>query len=211
MKNIHTQESGRSMIEMLGVLAIIGVLSVGGIAGYSQAMSRFKVTKTTDQIQQMVTNIRTLFGSQRTYQGISNYSTMYSVGVLTEDNCPDTTATGSCSNPINPYGGKITLGAVKDDHARANRGFYIAYDSLPSDACVRLSIQDWGDSSSGLVAVKASSTASAPGDQVPTTSSTSAPTIALSRNSETPMQITTATTGCGVKRQPESSIILYFR
>ena len=30
---------GRSMIEMLGVLAIIGVLSVGGIAGYSKAMS----------------------------------------------------------------------------------------------------------------------------------------------------------------------------
>ena len=30
-KNIN--ESGRSMIEMLGVLAIIGVLSVGGIAG----------------------------------------------------------------------------------------------------------------------------------------------------------------------------------
>ena len=29
---------GRSMIEMLGVLAIIGVLSVGGIAGYSKAM-----------------------------------------------------------------------------------------------------------------------------------------------------------------------------
>ena len=27
-------QSGRSMIEMLGVLAIIGVLSVGGIAGY---------------------------------------------------------------------------------------------------------------------------------------------------------------------------------
>ena len=31
-------EHGRSMIEMLGVLAIIGVLSVGGIAGYSKAM-----------------------------------------------------------------------------------------------------------------------------------------------------------------------------
>ena len=27
-------ESGRSMVEMLGVLAIIGVLSVGGISGY---------------------------------------------------------------------------------------------------------------------------------------------------------------------------------
>lgn len=32
------QENGRSMIEMLGVLAIIGVLSVGGIAGYTTAM-----------------------------------------------------------------------------------------------------------------------------------------------------------------------------
>ena len=31
-------ESGRSMVEMLGVLAIIGVLSVGGIAGYTTAM-----------------------------------------------------------------------------------------------------------------------------------------------------------------------------
>ena len=38
-------EVGRSMIEMLGVLAIIGVLSVGGIAGYSKAMEKFKINK----------------------------------------------------------------------------------------------------------------------------------------------------------------------
>ena len=37
--------TGRSMIEMLGVLAIIGVLSVGGIAGYSKAMEQFKINK----------------------------------------------------------------------------------------------------------------------------------------------------------------------
>lgn len=38
-------QNGRSMIEMLGVLAIIGVLSVGGIAGYSKAMEKFKINK----------------------------------------------------------------------------------------------------------------------------------------------------------------------
>ena len=39
MKNIYKNEqSGRSMVEMLGVLAIIGVLSVGGIAGYSKVV-----------------------------------------------------------------------------------------------------------------------------------------------------------------------------
>ena len=32
---------GRSMVEMLGVLAVIGVLSVGGIAGYRMAINRY--------------------------------------------------------------------------------------------------------------------------------------------------------------------------
>ena len=40
MKKIKKNESGRSMVEMLGVLAIIGVLSVGGIAGYRMAMNK---------------------------------------------------------------------------------------------------------------------------------------------------------------------------
>jgi len=41
----YTQEIGRSMVEMLGVLAIIGVLSVGAIAGYSKAMDKYKLNK----------------------------------------------------------------------------------------------------------------------------------------------------------------------
>ena len=45
---------GRSMIEMLGVLAIIGVLSVGGIAGYSKAMEKFKINKATEAYNYMV-------------------------------------------------------------------------------------------------------------------------------------------------------------
>ena len=42
--------AGRSMVEMLGVLAIIGVLSVGAIAGYSKAMMKYKLNKQTEQI-----------------------------------------------------------------------------------------------------------------------------------------------------------------
>ena len=47
-------QSGRSMIEMLGVLAIIGVLSVGGIAGYSKAMEKFKLTKAVGEYNLLV-------------------------------------------------------------------------------------------------------------------------------------------------------------
>ena len=44
----RTNESGRSMVEMLGVLAIIGVLSIGGIAGYSMAMNRYRANEALD-------------------------------------------------------------------------------------------------------------------------------------------------------------------
>ncbi len=44
----RTNETGRSMVEMLGVLAIIGVLSVGGIAGYTMAMNRYRANEVID-------------------------------------------------------------------------------------------------------------------------------------------------------------------
>ena len=46
--------AGRSMIEMLGVLAIVGVLSVGGIAGYSKAMEKWKVTKAIEEYSYLI-------------------------------------------------------------------------------------------------------------------------------------------------------------
>ena len=43
-------QQGRSMIEMLGVLAIIGVLSIGGLAGYTMAMNRHKANSIMDYV-----------------------------------------------------------------------------------------------------------------------------------------------------------------
>ena len=65
-------ESGRSMIEMLGVLAIIGVLSVGGIAGYSKAMTKYRINKTIEQITLIAGNARAFFAPQHNYDGINS-------------------------------------------------------------------------------------------------------------------------------------------
>ena len=46
--NIH--QSGRSMVEILGTLAVMGVLSIGGIMGYSYGMDRYKVNATINDI-----------------------------------------------------------------------------------------------------------------------------------------------------------------
>ena len=52
--------AGRSMVEMLGVLAIIGVLSVGAIAGYSKATMKYKLNKQAEQISWLM-NIMTQY------------------------------------------------------------------------------------------------------------------------------------------------------
>ena len=46
-------QSGRSMVEMLGVLAIIGVLSVGAIGGYSYGMDKYRANQTINDIMLM--------------------------------------------------------------------------------------------------------------------------------------------------------------
>ena len=48
------ENTGRSMVEMLGVLAIIGVLSVGAIAGYSKAMMKYKLNKQSEQLNTII-------------------------------------------------------------------------------------------------------------------------------------------------------------
>ena len=57
MQNIKTNETGRSMVEMLGVLAIIGVLSVGGVYGYGVAMKKHKANELLHQASMLATTI----------------------------------------------------------------------------------------------------------------------------------------------------------
>ena len=65
-------QSGRSMIEMLGVLAIIAVLSVGGIAGYSKAMMKFKVNKWMDDVVTTIANFNTFYMNSKKYSEIDD-------------------------------------------------------------------------------------------------------------------------------------------
>ncbi len=67
---------GRSMVEMLGVLAIIGVLSVGAIAGYSKAMFKYKLNKQAEQINQLLNALyrhRASFGNNPPIMNLEPY------------------------------------------------------------------------------------------------------------------------------------------
>ena len=158
---IHVNQSGRSMVEMLGVLAIIGVLSVGGIAGYSKAMNKYKINKTTDQVSMLVANIRTLFSSQGNYEGLSNGSAI-KFGVVPNDMydvASGENPTYDEAYPIkNAFNGKVNILA---DNARkgitaTTDAFIVEYDGISDEACVTIATGDWGSGqASGLIAIAA--------------------------------------------------------
>ena len=149
MKLNRIEQSGRSMVEMLGVLAIIGVLSVGGIAGYSKAMTKFKINKSMDQISMLVANIRTLFSGQRNYSGLSNANAI-SFGIIPGE------MDGGGAVITNAFAGDVTLGTT-GVNGNADAGFTIKYDGLGQEACVTMATSDWGSgSSSGLISMTVS-------------------------------------------------------
>ncbi len=53
MKKLEKQmQSGRSMVEMMGVIALVGLLSIGGIYGYRQAHNAYRATALRDIVLQ---------------------------------------------------------------------------------------------------------------------------------------------------------------
>ena len=173
---------GRSMIEMLGVLAIIGVLSVGGIAGYSKAMMKFKINKTIDQISQAAAATQTLFAQQKDFKGLP-------YGIMVGDH-PLPTAVDSLilSDSVqkgikvyhgsggtsskdyyeNEFGGTFSISTSRYYPRKgfsSMTDFYILLTGLPSEACMALGSTDWGATGmSGLIGIAVGRFFSASGD-----------------------------------------------
>ena len=66
-KMINQNESGRTMLEMLGVLAIMGIIVYGAIAGINYGMSSYRVNQTYSDIQDIVQGVEDLFSWSKGY------------------------------------------------------------------------------------------------------------------------------------------------
>ena len=134
MKNFDLEkENGRSMIEMLGVLAIIGVLSVGGIAGYSKAMNKYRVNKTIEQITLIAGNVRAFFAPQKNYQDFSDKTVLRKAKII-----PDEMWDGNNIRDI--WGNIISIGSYDND-----KHYYISLYRLSEEACIELATKDWAN------------------------------------------------------------------
>ena len=76
-------QSGRSMVEMLGVLAIIGVLSVGAIAGYSKAMMKYKLNQHAVAVNMLINNVLSVKDKLQHTEELTHYGTLlYKLNLL---------------------------------------------------------------------------------------------------------------------------------
>jgi len=137
----HNQ-SGRSMIEMLGVLAIIGLLSIGGLAGFTEIMMQYRVNRTVEQVVEMSSYLAQIGEQSGSYNGLSN-----SVAVKLKAVPAGVIVNGS--SLTNLFGGNITItpsGLLAADDKQA---FAITYTGISQEACIRLAAQNWQSGQSG--------------------------------------------------------------
>ena len=120
------QESGRSMIEMLGVLAIMGVITVGAIGMISTAMRTQKLTAVNDEVVQMVTMVRNIHAEYDDFSSM-NGATIFPVIGMSDKN---------------PYGGSYAL-SVNPSNPRQ---FVVTIDGLGQSECKALVAKAWSDS-----------------------------------------------------------------
>lgn len=120
------QEYGRSMIEMLGVLAIMGVITVGAIAMISTAMRTQKQSEVNDDVTQIVLGVRRLMGEYDDFSNIDNSIVFGAIGVSNK----------------NPYGGVYTV-SVNPSNARQ---FIVGIDGLAQADCEYMVAKAWTDS-----------------------------------------------------------------
>ena len=163
----QTNPIGRSMIEMLGVLAIIAVLSIGGIAGYSKAMTKWKINKSIEQIEQITHNAFTAFANQKKMDDLaSNYeddiNLMKSLGIISEDMIKDDNELrDEYDNRLkNPFGGDLWLytnsyysNAQWEQYHKNEKNVSVEYYNIPREACMALGSLDWVKGSAAVIGV----------------------------------------------------------
>ncbi len=123
------QESGRSMIEMLGVLAIMGIITVGAITMISYAMRMQKQSAVNDEVYQIVLGVRQLLGEYDDFTRIDN-STIFTALAMSDKN---------------PYGGSYTVSVNPSN----TRQFVVTIDGLSESECKALVTKAWTDSVDG--------------------------------------------------------------
>jgi len=102
-------QSGRSMVELLGVIAIISMLTIGALTGWPQMRKNMRVSKTQNEIALIAQEINSITYWFSSYpDGIDDMSVLCENEVFPSGCKPDNTAE-------NPFGGVYVVAVSEAD------------------------------------------------------------------------------------------------
>lgn len=89
-KKNKQKDLGRSVVEMLGVLAVIGVLTIAGISGYQMSMNKYTANKMANELNLIQSSLFTqlIQGSEQVRLGTPYDTLNPGEGVLSTDSYP---------------------------------------------------------------------------------------------------------------------------
>ncbi len=85
-KSVQGVDSGRSMVEMLGTLAIIGVLSIAGISGYNYAMKKYQANQVVSELNILSNQLQMVMDRTQAGEFELSLGAPYDEGKLTQAN-----------------------------------------------------------------------------------------------------------------------------
>ena len=121
-----TSQSGRSMVEMLGVIAIIGLITVAGITSMGYVDSYFRSSATVIEIDNLAKDVLDTYSWSRDFSSL-DMTFICSEGIL---KCTD-------EKGSNRWGGAITVSQAEAEEGIVN-GFIITYTNVPKIPCEQL-------------------------------------------------------------------------
>ncbi len=138
--------SGRTALEMLGVLAVIGAIGAGATQLANLAMRKNATTQSILELQDISDKIRALYSWKSNYRSPDN--------MLTYLKSQNVLRVKSDGTPIPPAGTSISMTGERLTSAGASCAtnvagcvevFTITLAALPKEHCLEMSIYDWGN------------------------------------------------------------------
>ncbi len=137
-------ELGRTMIEVIGVLAILTAVSVGINKFINNMHDKYKISRITQQITDLRKNISNRYVANGDYSVI-NIQDMIDSNVIPSDMVDD-------GKVIHAYNAEVTFSGARDT-------YQVTFPELPHHVCVELAVMNWNfGGSSDLYRLKVNDT-----------------------------------------------------
>ena len=163
-KQIKKQESGRSMIEMVGVLAVMGLITAAAFVLINSAMSSQRLSRVDDDVSGIVNGVRLLYNASADFTGVDGKTATNTTGDEGKATLILLGFGGEESDGKryqNPYGGYYKLANSSSD-----RAFTVQVTNLGKKTCTVLAARQYpaggtvsasscaGDASANSVTIK---------------------------------------------------------